>query len=302
MQSLVILDAEPETILYAKDNLKMEARARFPYRFFVVTFLWSWMIWLPQVLAALHIIPVGQEFLAKANFPALVLAAFGPAMGALYSLRTLNGKGAVRKYLQGVLDLRIGWKVWIAPIVLIGGSTCTAWILPELWGAPHLAIRVSLLASPLNLLIIALFAGSQEELGWRGYILDPLEERLGPWLGSLLLGVIWALWHLPLFFIPESGLGAIPWPAFLLLTTGYSCFFSWLRAASGKRTFSGIYAHALVNVFGSLFPTIGPSTPQLRYWLWSTFAFAIGLATMAIRSVKSGQAALSRRGANLVES
>jgi hypothetical protein len=42
----------------------------------------------------------------------------------------------------------------------------------------------------------------------------------------------------------------------------------------------------------SLFPTIGPGTPQLRYWLWSTFAFAIGLATMAIRS---------RRGVNLVE-
>ena len=233
--------------MYAKDNLKIEARARFPYRFFVVTFLWSWMIWLPQVLSALHVIPAGQELAAKANFPALVLAAFGPAMGALYSLRTLNGKGAVRKYLQGVLDLRIGWKVWIAPIALIGGSTCAAWILPELWGAPHLPIRASLLASPLNLLIIALLAGSQEEVGWRGYILDPLEGRLGPWLGSLLLGVIWALWHLPLFFIPESGLGAIPWPAFLLLTTGYSCFFSWLRAASWKRTFSGIFAHALVN-------------------------------------------------------
>jgi CAAX protease family protein len=259
------------------------------------------MIWLPLVLAALHIIPIGQEFLAKANFPALVLAAFGPAVGALYSLGTLKGKEAVRKYLQGVLELRIGWKVWIAPIILIGGSTCTAWILPELWGAPHLPIRVSLVTSPLNFFIIALFAGSQEELGWRGYILDPLEERLGPSLGSLLLGVIWAFWHLPLFFIPENDLGAIPWPAFLLLTTGYSCFFSWLRAASGKRTFAGIYAHALINLFGSLFPTIGPSTPQLRYWLWSTFAFVIGLATMAIRSVKSGQAALSRGGVNLVE-
>jgi CAAX protease family protein len=81
---------------YEKDNLKMEARVRFPYRFFFVTFLWSWMIWLPLVLAALHIIPIGQEFLAKANFPALVLAAFGPAVGALYSLGTLKGKEAVR--------------------------------------------------------------------------------------------------------------------------------------------------------------------------------------------------------------
>jgi membrane protease YdiL (CAAX protease family) len=261
----------------------MEARAQFPYRFFVITFLWSWMIWLPLVLAALHIIPVGQEFLAKANFPALVLAAFGPALGALYSLVTLNGKTAVREYLLGVLDLRIGWKAWIAPIVLLGTSTCVAWILPELWGTPHLGIRSSLLASPLNLLIIALFAGSQEELGWRGYILDPLEERLRPWLGSLVLGVIWALWHLPLFFVPESGQGATPWGAFLLLTTGYSWFFSWVRHASGKRILSGIYAHALVNIFGSVFPTVGPSTPQVRYWLWAIFAFIIGFVAMAFR-------------------
>jgi hypothetical protein len=80
----------------------------------------------------------------------------------------------------------------------------------------------------------------------------------------------------------------------MLLTTGYSWFFSWIRQASGKRTFSGIYAHGLVNIFGSEFPLVATSPPQLRYWLWSTFAFAIGFATMAIRSVKSSQAALSR--------
>jgi CAAX protease family protein len=105
----------------------METRTRFPFRFFVVTFLWSWMIWLALVLAGFNVIHVRQEFLAKASMPALVLVAFGPAIGALYSLRTRNGKAAVREYLRGVLDLRMGWEVWIAPIVLIGGSTCAAW-------------------------------------------------------------------------------------------------------------------------------------------------------------------------------
>ena len=46
--------------------------------------------------------------------------------------------------------------------------------------------------------------GGQEELGWRGYILDRLEERLGPWLGNLVLAVIWAVWHVPLIFIPGT--------------------------------------------------------------------------------------------------
>ena len=129
----------------------MEAPNRFPFRFFVVTFLWSWLIWLPLVLAGLHVIDVGPQFLAKANMPAVVLAACGLAIGALYSLRTLSGKGAARKYLRGVLDLRLGWRAWLAPIALIGGSTCAARLLPELWGATHLAVRVFLLTSPLSL-------------------------------------------------------------------------------------------------------------------------------------------------------
>ena len=260
----------------------MLAQPRFPYRFFVVTFLWSWIVWLPLVLAGLHLIPLRPEFLAKASMPALVLAAFGPGLGAVYSLWTLGDRRAVRNYLRGVFDLRIGWSACLAPAILIGGSTCAAWLLPELWGAQHLEFRFGLLMSPLNLLIIALFAGSQEELGWRGYILDPLEERLGPFFGGLVLGLIWAAWHLPLFLIPSSGLDAVPPLAFVLLTTGYSWFFSWIRQASGQRTFSGIYAHACINVFGSLFP-IGS---QARYWLWVSFAFVIGLVTISARSFR----------------
>lgn len=136
--------------------------------------------------------------------PVLVLAAFGPGIGALYSLWTLGNRRMVRNYLRGVFDLRIGWSACLAPVILIGGSSCAAWLLPELWGARHLDFHFALLASPLNLLIIAPFAGSQEELGWRGYILDPLEEWLGPFFGSLVLGLIWAAWHLPLFLVPGS--------------------------------------------------------------------------------------------------
>lgn len=283
------MTASPAINALSARSGEVQRRERFPHRFFVVTFLWSWIIWLPLVLGGSHIGPLTPNFVAKANLPFLVLAAFGPAVGAVYSLSTLKGWQAARNYLYSILDLRLGWRVWLLTPVLVGGITCAAWKLPELWGAKHLVIRAFFLSSPLNLLTIAFFAGSQEELGWRGYILDPLELRLGPWLGSLVLGVIWALWHLPLFFIPDSGLGAVPFPAFLLLTTGCSWLFSSLRAASGRRTLSGFYAHAMLNVFGSLFPT----SPQVRYWLWATFALVIGLIATAIRADKSSQTVLS---------
>ena len=82
------------------------------------------------------------------------------------------------------------------------------------------------------------FGGGQEELGWRGYILDPLEERLGPWLGNLVLAVVWAVWHVPLFFIPGTSQIFVPFAGFTLVLVGYSYFFAAVRQAAGKRTMS----------------------------------------------------------------
>jgi hypothetical protein len=78
---------------------------RFPYRFFVVTFAWSWLIWLPLVLAGVSITPLGKDLLSALTVPWIALGVFGPAVGAFYCLRTSRGKGAVRKYLTGLLDL-----------------------------------------------------------------------------------------------------------------------------------------------------------------------------------------------------
>lgn len=72
--------------------------------------------------------------------PWIALGVFGPAAGAVYRLRTSRGKGAIRKYLRGLLDLRFGWRAWIAPPLVLGGTTWLAWVLPELWGAPRLTM------------------------------------------------------------------------------------------------------------------------------------------------------------------
>jgi len=268
----------------------MKNQKKFPYQYFMVTFLWSWLIWLPLVFAGAGLNPLGKDLLSVLSFPLAMLGAYGPAAGAFYCLRTLQGKQAVRDYLRGLLDLRFGWKAWLIPILVLGGSTWLAWILPELWGEPRLKMLLpSVWVFPPYILIMILFGGGQEELGWRGYILDPMEEKLGPWLGNLVLGVIWAIWHLPLFFIPGTSQTFMPFSGFMLLTVGYSWFFAWVRLVSGKRTMAGLFTHGLANAFIPLFPTIVmvQGAEQPRFWIWVSLTFVIGLVTMVFRSRRS---------------
>jgi uncharacterized protein len=266
---------------------KMGKKAKFPYQFFVVTFIWSWLGWLPLVLAGAGILPVDKELLSVLSVPVSIVAMFGPAAGTFYCLKTIRGKNAVRQYLRGLLDFRLGWRASLLPILVLGGSTWIAWMLPELWGEPRVEMLLpSVWIFPPYVLIMILFGGGQEELGWRGYILDPLEARLGAWLGNLVLGVIWAFWLLPLFFIPGTSQTFMPFAGFVFLTTGYSWFHAWVRQASGKRTWAGLISHGWANAFVPMFPTVvmAAGAAQPRYWIWVSLTFVIGLITMVFRS------------------
>jgi membrane protease YdiL (CAAX protease family) len=76
--------------------------------------------------------------------------------------------------------------------------------LESLWGAPGPTERQPI--STLGIVVFVLVLG--EEIGWRGFALPHLLTRSGPWIASFILGTLWALWHLPLFFIaaiPQFG-------------------------------------------------------------------------------------------------
>ena len=112
-----------------------------------------------------------------------------------------------------------------------------------------------------------------------------MEERMGPWLGNLTLGIVWGGWHLPLFFIPGTSQNYMNFFGFLLLTIGYSWFFAWIRQLSGKRNLAGLIAHGWANAFVPFFPIIimDKQAAQPRYWLWVSLTFVLGVVTMAIR-------------------
>jgi membrane protease YdiL (CAAX protease family) len=123
-----------------------------------------------------------------------------------------------------------------------------------------------------NFVYIFIFVGVAEEFGWRGYALDRLQTRFGAASSSVILGLIWGLWHLPLFFIPGSNQQAAGIVPYLLQIIVFSVWFTWMYNNSNRSILSVIVFHTMMDLtLLTIFPVIsvfGPnSLPTLSLYI-----------------------------------
>lgn len=82
---------------------------KIPVRFFIVTFLWTWFFWLvPLVLTEIGIVSENNQLWSNFNLLFKVIGIFGPAIGAFFSLYTINGKGSIKNHLKLFISLKFG--------------------------------------------------------------------------------------------------------------------------------------------------------------------------------------------------
>lgn len=263
---------------------------RFPVRFFVVTFLWTWFFWLiPVILNGIGIISV-ENWKSSGFGILMILGVFGPMMGAIISLQTINGKESIKKYFKSYLSLNFGWKAWLAIILFAVLCTFIPWIIPEFFGEERLqTVLPSIYVLPLYIIFIMFLGGGQEELGWRGYIMPFLEKKFGLIIGSLMLGVIWAIWHIPLWFIPGGNQVYMSFFGFVIFCIGGSYVYSWIIELSGNRLLSGIITHGAGNALWEFFPMVVNNTnsKQTRFWISCILIFITGIITVLIRTYRN---------------
>lgn len=254
--------------------------SKIPLRFFVITFLWSWLLWSPFVLVHFDIYDIRIDLRSGLIFTALFLGAFGPALGAFFSVWSLQGKAQLGEFLKSFLSLKFGWKVWATIFVVLGAINFMAWFIPELWNFNRLYMLLpNIYVFPIVWLFMIFLGGGQEEIGWRGYIMPLLESKYGLYLGNIILGAVWAIWHLPLYFISETNQNYMPFPAFLIGLIGLSFFLSWVIKASDGKPFSGLIAHGTANAFISIFPVFirEDNDLQLRFWIYQILILLVGI-------------------------
>ena len=223
--------------------------------FFGFAFAWSWGWWMIPLLS------LPPTALLTGNLPPsffffALLGGLGPSVSALAVSRPSIGN--IRRGLQ--MRLRtdrpgIGW---------LGASLLTVPLLTILQTLVHTAGGRTVSWSVSGLMLVMgfiwpLFASLGEEPGWRGYALPIMQQRFGSLKASLILGLIWGLWHLPADYIAYSAYGRLFVPMFLLLgpvlLTGHSIIMTMIYNRTRGSLLAMIIYHFAITMSAILGPT-----------------------------------------------
>ena len=215
-------------------------------KFFALTFVVSWTIW-----AAAATISGGSASppsgLAAIRGLLFLLGTVAPSLVALALTARADGRAGTLTLLRRIVKLPAGarWYVfaigYMASIKL--GVALVYRIATGAWPAFG--------QTPLYIMAVAIVFSTPvqagEEIGWRGYALPRLVRDLGLAPASIVLGVIWACWHLPFFFIPGSDNSGQSFPVYLLAVTALSVAMAWLYWRTNGSLFLTMLMHAAVN-------------------------------------------------------
>jgi membrane protease YdiL (CAAX protease family) len=236
-------------------------------RFFLLTYGASWLCWLGA--ASLRGRPGGSA-LASAL---ILLGVFAPGLVALALTDRAAGRAATHALLHRVFLWRVPVRWYLFALLYMPAIKLTVALVHRLatgaWPQlGHTVWYVIVAAIPISTMTQA-----GEEIGWRGYALPRLTEQLGLRGASLILGVIWASWHLPLFFFPASDTFGQSFPLYLLQVTAASVAAAWLYWRTEGSLLLVMLWHAAVNNTKDIIPSSVPGATNSLAFSTSTVAW-----------------------------
>lgn len=177
------------------------------------------------------------------------LSIFSPTISAFIISLITGGWEGVRRWLSGYSRWYVGFRWYLAALFLFLGPLSIGLIYVAL-GNPHPGLNPQLTVwGVTGQLIFNLFSGPiAEEGGWRGFALPRLQEKFNALVSSLILGTIWACWHIPLFFMPGSDQSTILFPVYLALNIAFSTYITWLYNNTRGSLPITILAHFCINI------------------------------------------------------
>lgn len=236
--------------------------------FFVLANLLSWTAWAPYILSenGLGILRFGfPAVLGTTQFAGVLPGAYlGPIGAAFLVTAVADGRAGLRLWTGRLFKWRVNW-LWYVAVVLSVPAVLTLSTIAFSEQNPVVPALATLVAYVPGLVLQMITTGVAEEPGWRDFALPRLQRRYGPLGGTLILGPLWGVWHLPLFFSEWGDWPNVTWLTpieFVATCVTFSIILTWVFNRTGESLPLAMLLHTSVNNFFSIawaemFPALG---------------------------------------------
>jgi membrane protease YdiL (CAAX protease family) len=232
--------------------------ARHPLVFyFLIAFVFSWLMYLPALLTYYEVLSLSPQLVGLLAIAGLL----GPVLSGFFMTALTEGGAGVGDLLRRIVLWRVGIRWYLfallgLPVVMVLGTIILQPGALASFDVSAQPISVAYLIAFVSMVLIGgpLF----EEPGWTGFAQPRLQRLHGPLLGGLILGGLWALWHLPSFLIPSQNLRDIPprgsvldFVVFAFALVGLRLVIVWVVNNTRGSVLMAILTHASWNTFYS---------------------------------------------------
>lgn len=218
--------------------------------YFVLAITFSWSVYIPLVFQ--------RQGWTNTNLPYSLhyLASFGPMLAAILMTAIGSGKAGLSELWSRIIRWRVPWPyaafAILSPIVLFSIAAVIIRVLQGAWPDMRLLGQANYMPylgwAVLPLWLITF--GFGEEIGWRGFALPRMQKTMSVSKATFLLGLMWALWHVPSFFYHETYV-SMRWfifPGFIFGVLCGAVIFTWLYNGSGGSVLMVAIWHALFDL------------------------------------------------------
>jgi hypothetical protein len=214
-----------------------------------------------------------------------LIGGFVPSLVAIILTRIREGTDGLKSLLKRCLQFRLGLRWYLAIVIVVLLASAGQLIIHSLLGNSfNFSLYLAQLPSFIPLILIGPIS---EELGWRGYLLSKLQLKWNAFVSSVFIGIVWAFWHLPLFFLIGTSQHELhlPFIGFLVGTVAVSIIFTWINNNTDNSIWAAILLHWLYTYAAQVNSTGVTRSPKYNWLEFSPYVL-IAIVLLAIWKLK----------------
>lgn len=246
----------------------MNQKNKFPFTYFLIAYIFTWTFQIPVVLESQKIIslPFPPQIL-------LLISIFGPFFSAFFLTWRESGFSSAWQLFKKGFNFRMPWYVYLFVAFVPLWTAFSAYLIS---GGNKFNLDV---LSLLGTFVIYFFLGGSfgEEFGWRGFALARLLKNNNPLPATLILGIFWAGWHLPLFWMVGTSQFYTPIWLYFIYVTALAFQYTWVFLHTNGNVFACLLLHTFINITVEIFPIEAANGVDKRIYYETLFAVVIAV-------------------------